>query len=385
MTVAKSIKRKPEKPRPDWPLTASSNGQWVKKIKGRVYAFGRWDEPENALARYVAEGNFIRVHGCRPIEDGSIRLDVGVKQFLDRQKDRRDGVVGKKISPRHFEDLKDVCGVVLKTFSRSRKIGTLRSSDFTNVYKTISVKKDGKKASPSTVRRNIANVKTFFNWLAKNDLIPNRINFGSDFVAPVRQTAADSLEDDKEFSPAETWAMIKATTANTRAMIWLALNTGSNNACCANITIKALDLEEGVMTWKRHKARNKEHAKVRVIELWPETVDALKAAMFDRPEPKDAANENLFFLTRYGAKWDQWALSRQIGKLKTELGINRDGVGFNSFRNVIETHGGTDQVAINWVMGHIDPTIAVRYRNGVPSERIRTVTDNVRRWLREFK
>jgi hypothetical protein len=46
MTVAKSFKRKPGKPRPDWPLTALLNGQWVKKIKGKVFLFGRWDQPE---------------------------------------------------------------------------------------------------------------------------------------------------------------------------------------------------------------------------------------------------------------------------------------------------------------------------------------------------
>ncbi len=202
MTVAKSIKRKPDKPRPDWPLTASSNGQWVKKIKGKVYAFGRWDEPDEALKRYTEQHDYIRAHGCRPIDDDSIRLDNAVKAFLERQRDRRDGVVGKKISPRHFEDLKASCGLALKTFQPSRRVGTLRPDDFARLYKQLSVRKEpdadgGLLASSSTIQRNIANVKAFFNWLAKERLIPHRLEYGSDFVAPATEKAQDELETAK--------------------------------------------------------------------------------------------------------------------------------------------------------------------------------------------
>ena len=352
-----------------------------QEIGGKVYSFGRWDEPEKALKRYVDEGDYIRVHGCRPIDAAGISLAAGVKAFLDRQKDRRDGIVGNSISPRHFEDLKATCGEVLRTFSPSRKVPTIRSVEFNKLYEKISRKQDGTKASASTIGREIANAKAFFNWLAKNDLIPRRINFGSEFVAPAKQTANDELETAKEFTPPETWAMLNGAGYNTRAMIWLALNTASNNSCCANITRRAIDLDAGVMTWKRHKVRNKANAKVRVIELWPETVEALREAYADRAEPLDPFNADLFFITRHGRKWGQSTLSHAIAKLKNKLGIERPGVGLQSFRNIIETHGGSDQVAINWIMGHIDPTIAVRYRNGVPAERIRLVTDNVRAWL----
>ena len=318
MTAVKSTKKKPAKPRPDWPLTASPNGHWVKKIKGRVYNFGRWDQPEDALARYVAERDYIAVHRCRPVDDGGLRLDHAVKLFLDRQKARLEGRIGKRISQRHFEDQKATCLVVLETFGLARSVQSLLPADFaSSLYPKISTTQKGKARESSTVARNIANVKALFNWLAKENRIPNRLNFGGDFVPPVKEAAGDEVATVKAFTAGETWRLIEAASVNTRAMIWLALNTGTNNADCANVTRKAIDLEAKTLTWKRWKVRRKEHAKVRVIPLWPETVAALREAVAIRPDAKDPADANLFFLTYQGRQWGQWSLSQEVTKLKT--------------------------------------------------------------------
>jgi hypothetical protein len=46
---------KPSKPYPDFPLTAHPAGYWCKKIRGRLYYFGRWDDPEGALKKYLEQ------------------------------------------------------------------------------------------------------------------------------------------------------------------------------------------------------------------------------------------------------------------------------------------------------------------------------------------
>ena len=44
---------KPQKPYPSFPLTANGNGKWSKKIGGKVFYFGPWEDPEGALEKYL--------------------------------------------------------------------------------------------------------------------------------------------------------------------------------------------------------------------------------------------------------------------------------------------------------------------------------------------
>ena len=46
-------RKKPEKPRKNFPLSPANNGQWCKKIKGRIHYFGVWADPA-AEARFTA-------------------------------------------------------------------------------------------------------------------------------------------------------------------------------------------------------------------------------------------------------------------------------------------------------------------------------------------
>jgi hypothetical protein len=43
---------RPAKARPDFPLFARANGQWAKKIQGKLHYFGAWDDPGTAEDNY---------------------------------------------------------------------------------------------------------------------------------------------------------------------------------------------------------------------------------------------------------------------------------------------------------------------------------------------
>ena len=49
MTVRNSTKCRPNKPYPEFPLFPHNNGQWCRKIAGKLHSFGCWSDPDAAL------------------------------------------------------------------------------------------------------------------------------------------------------------------------------------------------------------------------------------------------------------------------------------------------------------------------------------------------
>jgi integrase len=63
--------------------------------------------------------------------------------------------------------------------------------------------------------------------------------------------------------------------------------------------------------------------------------------------------------------------------------IYRPGLGFYALRHTFETiaGGSRDQVAVNFIMGHVDESMAAEYREEIEDERLIAVTNHVRAWL----
>ena len=106
------------------------------------------------------------------------------------------------------------------------------------------------------------------------------------------------------------------------------------------------------------------------------------------------------FLTRTGKPWVRVqprrrgnelaaivaldVLSQAFRKLLKKLDINgRRGLGFYTLRHVFETVAGEakDQVAVDAIMGHVDPSMMPEYRERISDERLRAVVEHVRNWL----
>ena len=77
-------------------------------------------------------------------------------------------------------------------------------------------------------------------------------------------------------------------------------------------------------------------------------------------------------------------LGQKFIKLLHRLKINgRRGLGFYTIRHCFETAAGEskDQIATDFLMGHVDNSMAGVYRERISDERLRAVVDAVHAWI----
>src|SRR5262249_14760801 len=145
--------------------------------------------------------------------------------------------------------------------------------------------------------------------------------------------------------------------------------------------VLGLDLEGGWVNYTGPKA-----GIARRCPLWPETVEALREAIANRPKPKNPADAGLVFITSQGSPWHKQIkenpISKEMRKLLNALGINGHR-NFYALRHTLETVGGEakDQVALDHLMGHARDDMASVYRERISDERLRAVTAHVHAWL----
>ena len=195
------------------------------------------------------------------------------------------------------------------------------------------------------------------------------------------------------FDVNEATRILAAGDVQLRAMTLLGLNCGFGNSDVATLPQSALDLDGGWVDFPRPKTGIH-----RRVPLWPETVEALRLAIAQRPEPKDPADAGLVFLTKQRLAWVRVqsrrknagpdaivhldSLSQRFRKLLNGLGINSHR-NFYTLRHNFETIAGEskDQVAVDSIMGHVDPSMGAQYRENISDARLLAVVNVVRGWI----
>src|SRR5262249_19800196 len=170
-----------------------------------------------------------------------------------------------------------------------------------------------------------------------------------------------------------------------RAMILLGVNAGFGNHDCATLPVSALELDGSWLNYPRPKT-----GIPRRCPLWPETVQAIRAALAARPSARDDADADLVFLQPSGRRWVRNTeksrtdnVSVCFGELLKHLGLHREGLNFYALRHTFRTiaDAARDPVAIDLIMGHSDPSMGGHYRERIEDARLRAVAEYVRRWL----
>jgi integrase len=179
--------------------------------------------------------------------------------------------------------------------------------------------------------------------------------------------------------------MLDAANVHLKALILLAINCGFGQSDIASLPLKSLDLENGWVTFPRPKTEV-----YRRCPLWPETVDAIKASLAKRYEPKSTEDKDLVFISKQGHRLVRYQDGSQVdgigqvfAKLVRKLGFKRQSVSFYSLRRTFRTIADEvpDPGAIRLIMGHEDRDMGALYTQRISDERLLGVTDHVRKWL----
>jgi integrase len=366
---------KPAKPYPDFPLFAHAAGVWAKKIRGRLVYFGPWSDPEGALKKYQDQRDDLHSGRTpRPDPEALTVKDV-VNAFLTHKQAK---VETGELSQRTWDGYKEITDLMVKHLVKGRPVASLTPADFEKLRNTVA-----KRWGLHGLSRLVQGVRSVFKYADEAGLIDRPMRFGPGFTRPSKKTfrVSRARQGPKLFSADEIRRMIDAAGVPLKAMILLGIGCGFGNSDVGNLPLSAVDLEAGVIDYPRPKT-----GVARRCILWAETVAALREAIHARPEPTKPEHATLVFLTGRRQPWarddDPGIISKEMAKLLRSLGINGHR-NFYTLRHTFRTVADEtkDQVAVDFVMGHEIPNMSAVYRETVSDDRLRAVSDHVRKWL----
>lgn len=375
---------KPDKPYKTFPLTAHPNGTWCKKVKGKLYHFGGWADPDAALAKYRHQEDALqagREPDPIPTTD-QLSMQALADAFLDSKELLvKSGDLSRRM---HFDYLKSTERVTL-ILGRGKIVEHLKPKDFDDLRAKLA---DG--VSKVTLANRIRMARILFKFASDQDLIEKPIKFGQNFKSPTKVALRTERNEggSKLFQADELVKIIDAAGVPLKAMILLGLNAGFGNTDVATVPLTAIDLKKGWVNFPRPKTGIQRRA-----PLWPETIKALQQALTNRPTPTAPEDAELFFVTKYGRRFVRLgengvvsdAVAGAFAKVLAKLEMSGNNRNFYSLRRTFETIGGDsrDQVATDFVMGHAPDSddMAAIYRLEVFDGRLIDVTNHVRKWL----
>jgi integrase len=374
---------KPPKPYEGFPLFPHATKRWAKKILGQTRYFGPWDDWQGALDEFNRQKEDLYA-GREPAPAGKgVTVKKLCNAFLVAKKQK---AARGEITPRMVESYRYTTDRIVEVFGLTKPVADLKPDDFARLLAEMA-----KTLGPVSRKVEIQKTRSVFKFAADNDLIDRPIRYGSAFDPPDKKALTKAKQKSRQqnglkmFTADEIRRMMGATTKQFRAMILLGINCGFGNSDCATLTLAALDLENG---WHNHP-RPKTGVERR-CPLWPETVAALKEVIAKRKTPKEPADKDLVFITKHGVRWvrmvdRRWqdSVSSVCKALLGKLGMKQRGRSFYALRHGFETIGGAvrDQVAVDFAMGHSDPSMAGHYREEVDDERLKAVTDHIHDWI----
>ena len=377
--------RKPKKPYPDFPLFAHAVGQWAKKIRGKTHYFGAVADSEAALRKYTAERDDLHAGRTPRTRRDGLTVRELVNRFLTSKKTLMDS---GELSPRTWSHYYGTFERLVDLIGKDRFVDDLAADDFEKLRGELA-----KGRGAHSLSGEVQRIRTLFKYGWEASLIEKPVRFGTTFKKPSKKIMRQARHETgaRMIEATDLQKLLGAAGTSMKAMILLGLNAGFGQTDVASLPASALDLKGGWVNFPRPKT-----AIARRCPLWPETVEAIRAALAKRPEAKLPEDACLVFITQRGARWVRTnpqangkpavpidSVNLEFNKLLTATKLKRKGLGFYALRHTFRTiaDGAKDQPAVNAIMGHTDESMAALYRERIADERLKDVAEVVRKWL----
>lgn len=379
-------RKKVSKPSRDYPLFAHAAGQWAKKIDGKLVYFGVLATPELARERYdnfrKGKGKVTDSELAEMSAPGEITLEVLCNRFLAS---KLALVENSELSRRTLEDYTATCERLISALGFETVVTQISIDRFKELRSALA-----KSRGHVTLTNELQRIRSVFKFAYDEELIAAPIRLATSLKPPTRKSIRieKSAKPKKLFSAAEIRQILASTGVQLRAMALLGINAGFGNSDIATLPDSVIDLKSGWLNYPRPKTGASRRA-----WLWPETVEALKAVLAERPEATSDDASGCVFITRWGSRWVHLAeagtyvdsVGREYRKLLLRLKLKRPGINFYSLRHCFETVAGEclDQPAIDLVMGHSEDRndMGANYRQDISDDRLQRVSQTVRKWL----
>ena len=239
---------KPAKPHPDFPLTPNGNGQWSKKVRGKVYYFGPWADPEPRCNAGCIPRMFVGGQKPRPKDGGFTIKDLCNAFLTSKQAQLQSG----EITTRTFYVYNRVTDRVVATFDRTRLVEDLTPEDFGELREQLAAK-----MGPVALGNEISRTRVLFNFAFDNHHISRPVRFGALFKRPSKRVLRQERNKRgvRMFEQAEIRKLLAAADPQLKAMILLGINCGFGNTDCSTLPQAALDLDAGWVDFPAPKPR----------------------------------------------------------------------------------------------------------------------------------
>src|SRR5262249_37663828 len=166
----------PAKPYPDFPLFPHASGQWAKKIRGRFVYFGPWDNPDAALAKYLAAKDDLHAGRTPRPEPGALTLKDLANAFLIA---KRELVDPGELSPRTWNGYKSACDFLVKHLGKMRLVADLNPDDFAAVRTKLA-----QRYGPHGLGTAIQCIRCACKYAFDAGLVDRPIRYGPHFKRP---------------------------------------------------------------------------------------------------------------------------------------------------------------------------------------------------------